>query len=219
MDPKIRENKSLTREQIENVIREALLSEGFLDRVLARAKGNTSARKALKGNTSVLKALGQRPIEVINLIAAGKVDLSKIQDPKIVKSVIMAVQRIKSYQSKFAKLLQDFTNDLELMFGGDLSREPQIKHLFDKLDNSSTSFAKEMGAISDQIAAVMVPKNTSKIDLFNRPPVSNNSEKSTFPELNVTPQQQSSQAQRFRDQQKRRMARNRNRNGRTELDR
>lgn len=166
--------ENITREELENIIREEIVREGFLDRVMAKSKGNLSA----------LKALGQRSVQGLNLIATGNVDASKIQDPKIVRSVTIAVQRIKGYQGKFAKLLLDFSNDLELMFGDNLEKAPQIKHLLDKLDNSATSFAKEIGLISDQISSVMSSAQNQNIA---------QNQKQSPPEVDVAPQQQAQQ--------------------------
>lgn len=136
-------DKKFTRKQIEQIIYEEMVKEGFLDRVMAKSKGNTSA----------LKAFGQRGLQAVKLATTGQVDISKIQDPKLVKMVTMAVHRIKGYEGKFAKLLQDFTVDLETMFGGDLGKAPQIKSALNQLDDAATSFAQQISNISKDIQA------------------------------------------------------------------
>lgn len=135
----------ITREQIEKIVYEELAREGFLNRVMARAKGNMGAIKQLGSNTT----------NHIRAIAQGKIDVNKLKDPKLVKNVTIAVERIKSYQKKFAKLLFDFSNDLEIMLGPDLTNNPELNGLLKQLDNSSTSFAKEMGDVGNKIQAIV----------------------------------------------------------------
>ena len=135
-------NQKITKERIENMIKEELQNEGFLDRVMAQAQGSKSA----------LKNLGQRGVQALNLITKGKADLSQIKDPQVVKAMAMATQRIKSYEQKFASMLLDFTNDLEMLFGEDnLSNVPELKGLLDKLDRSSSAFAQELKNIGLQV--------------------------------------------------------------------
>jgi len=134
----------LTREQIESIIREELLTrEGFLDRVMARAKGNSSA----------LKSLGQRGVQAIKLAATGQVDMSKIQDPKLVKAITMAVQRLKGYEKKFEKVMFDMSNDLQIMFGKDFSKVPGLQSSIDKIDQHSEAFMQALKDVGDEIQA------------------------------------------------------------------
>ena len=135
-------NQKITKELIENMIKEELQNEGFFSRISAQAQGNKSA----------LKSLGQRGVQALNLLVKGKADLSQVKDPQVAKAVGMATQRIKSYEQKFAALLLDFTNDLEMLFGEDnLSNVPELKALLGKLDSSSTAFAQELKNIGLQV--------------------------------------------------------------------
>lgn len=144
-----------TREQLEKLVREELmkqeeLDEGFLARVMARTKGNSSA----------LKAFGQRGVQAIRLAATGQVDMSKIQDPKLIKAITMAVTRLKAYEEKFTKLMFDMSGDLQIMFGKDFSKVPGLQQSIDKIDQHSEAFVQALKDVGEEISAkISSPKS------------------------------------------------------------
>lgn len=148
--------QDIAREQLEKLVREELmkqaaLDEGFLDRVMARTQGNKSA----------LKAFGQRGMQAIKLAATGQVDMTKIQDPKLIKAVTMSVTRLKQYEKKFEKLMFDMSNDLQVMFGKDFSKVPGLQRSIDKIDQHSEAFMQSIKDVGDEIAAkIRSPKET-----------------------------------------------------------
>jgi len=132
------------REKLERIIREELQKEGFLDRVMSKAKGNMSALKQLGSNTT----------QGIRAITTGQIDPSKVKDPKIVKGVTVAVERIKQYDKKFFKLLQDMTQDLMLMFGPDYKKYPELVQALEKVDKVSETFAQSLKDIGTDVQKI-----------------------------------------------------------------
>ena len=92
---------TFTTEEIEKIIREEMaLDEGFLSRVMARARGNQSA----------LKTLGTNVSQVFKAVAQGKTDL--IKDPRLMKALTTGMVRIKDYEKKFSAVMIDFISDI-----------------------------------------------------------------------------------------------------------
>lgn len=105
---------TFTNEQIEQIIREELskMDEGFLARVMARARGNQSA----------LKTLGTNVGQVFKAVVQGKTDL--IKDPRLMKALTTGMVRIKDYEKKFSALMVDFGADMKIMFGENFENMP-----------------------------------------------------------------------------------------------
>ena len=109
----------IKREELENIISEELskLDEGFLSRILAKAKGNVSG----------LQALGKNIGQVYNMVAKGE-NPTALQNPKIAKALKMGSSRIEEYKGKLSKLFVDFASDMKLMFGENFENmPPEIK--------------------------------------------------------------------------------------------
>ena len=104
---------TFTTEEIEKIIREEMaLDEGFLSRVMARARGNQSA----------LKTLGTNVSQVFKAVAQGKTDL--IKDPRLMKALTTGMVRIKDYEKKFSAVMIDFISDMKIMFGENFENAP-----------------------------------------------------------------------------------------------
>lgn len=136
------------RQEVERIIREELeaasLDEGFLQRVMSRAQGETSA----------LRQLGKNVGTIYQAIAQGK--SGQLKNPKVVKAVETGVRRLQGYEKKFAKVLADMTNDLELMFGENFESAPdQLKNVFRGLDDASTTFAQQLSDLTKQAQSVL----------------------------------------------------------------
>lgn len=155
----------------EELMKQEALEEGFLDRVMARASGNKSA----------LKALGNRGIQAIKLAATGQVDMSKIQDPKLIKAITMAVTRLKQYEGKFEKLMFDMSNDLQLMFGKEFGRVPGLQGSIDKIDQHSEAFMQALKDVGVEIQAkISSPKSAPPEQNTEEPEQGNNQNRDTW---------------------------------------
>ena len=99
-----------------------------------------------------------------------------------------------TYEKQFAKLLFDFAQDVEYLFGKDFNGVPEIKQDLDELDRTSTKFAQEISDIGKGIQAKLQqssmlgqqkdPQDTNPIDTHDKTQV------------------QQSQSQKFKAQQR-----------------
>lgn len=109
--------ESPDRARLEEIIREELsnLDEGFLDRVLAKAKGN------VKG----LNTVGQNLKKVGVAVAKGG-DLNQIlKNPGVERGIEIAASRVGGFQKKLSKVSVDLMSDMESMFGEGLKDAPE----------------------------------------------------------------------------------------------
>lgn len=155
-------------DKLKKMIREALLEqekvdEGFIDRVLAKARGNVSGLKALGGN------IGQ----VFKAVSTGKADF---RDPKIAKAAAMASSRIKSYNKDLEKTVVSFASDLEALFGEGLGQAPDsVKQLLAQFGETS----KQMMTLTQNIGKEvekMVTNPTTSIQQKKEPDFQNEPE-------------------------------------------
>ena len=105
----------IKREELEKIIAEELsqLDEGFLSRLMAKAKGNMSG----------LQAIGKNASSAFKMITQGDKE-AVLQNPKVAKLTSMAASRILAYEKKLSKLTIEFTSDMKMMFGESFENMP-----------------------------------------------------------------------------------------------
>jgi len=120
----------LTEAELRQIIREELedIDEGFLDRLLAKAKGTGSK---LSG---IAKNIGQ----VGQAVAQGG-DLGALKaKPEVMKGIKMAASRVNGFSKKLDSVSIDFLSDMEALFGEDLENAP------DEVKKSLEDFSKRI---------------------------------------------------------------------------
>lgn len=134
--------QKLTEEELNTLIRESLgeIDEGILQRILARAKGNQSG----------LQALGKNIGSVFKAITTGQT--GDMRDPRLVKAGTTAIVRVDSYKKKVAKVFEEFSKDLKIIFGDNFANAPeQVRTALNELDEVMTDVFGSIDKISNSV--------------------------------------------------------------------
>lgn len=153
---------ALTKEQIIKMLHEVLLEqekveEGFIDRVLAKARGNVSG----------LKTFGKNLGQVFQAATTGK---GEFTDPRMAKAVATATSRIKSYNKQISKNVVEFASDLEAIFGDGLQNAPQqLKQKLTEFGEASKQLLTLTGEIGKEVEGLVSSRSFGGQDQGNEP--------------------------------------------------
>src|SRR3990167_7354119 len=104
----------IVQEELENAIKDGNLSEGFLNRLMARAKGGGAFTGQVGSNIGkVYKAIAQ---------GSDKLDT---KSPVLANAVAKGHSRMMAFNKKFTKMITDMTSDLKIMFGSNFENMPE----------------------------------------------------------------------------------------------
>ncbi len=128
--------QNISRERLEEIIREELMSEGFFDRIGAKTAGASAG----------VKNFGSRLGQAAKLAATGKADLSKIKDPAVVKAATQAAYKVASFKKAFGKLIQDYDSDIKK-----ITANTSLADVLPKVDYSISAFSRDLTSFYDKI--------------------------------------------------------------------
>lgn len=134
------------------------VDEGILDRLLAKGSGLKSQLSTMASNIpGGLKA-----------ITTGS--LAGIKNPQAIKLKKMVLKRNGDFINKLVKVYSDYVNDLELLFGEDLSKAPsQLKDGLKNADKYMESFLKDIKKINTDIERTLNKGKKTSTQPTNEP--------------------------------------------------